>query len=71
MDRWLLVVRNTWAEVGGRGEGGFDVGKRGNVHGRCPSLCHFVSQGLLPTMAVLVSASPCPCVALGSVRIFD
>jgi len=29
-----------------------------------PSLCHFVTQGLLPPVAVLGSASPCPCVAL-------
>jgi len=29
-----------------------------------PSLCHFVTQGLLSPVAVLRSASPCPCVAL-------
>ena len=29
-----------------------------------PSRCHFVTQGLLPTVAVLGAASSCPSVAL-------
>jgi len=42
---------------------------KGTLHVRVeafspPSLCHFATQGLLPTVAVLGSASPCPCVAL-------
>jgi len=28
------------------------------------SLCHFATQGLLPPVAILGSASPCPCVWL-------